>query len=163
MEKFVSKMIKSLSIGMNIAYQRISMDPMKFQCVTYFRQTLKLWLIIHIVSGFLIRLKYHKNNNYIKLVMLASVPFLLITLIVFGWISKLRNLPGKCLMCYDFCLLIFCIQFPLTLIYQNKILQNHPILCKVSGYMEITILLMSFLWLNVMCYDVWSTIRYDQT
>lgn len=90
--------------------------------------------------------------------MLASVPFLLITLIVYGCISELRNLPGKCLMCYVFCLLIFCIQFPLTLIYKDSIL-NYTIVCKLSGYTEMAILLMSFLWLNVMCYDVWSTIR----
>lgn len=94
--------------------------------------------------------------------MFASVPFLIITLIVYGWISELRNLPGKCLMCYLMCLLIFYIQYSLTLNIEMKLLVNYNSLCILSGYIELTTILMCFLWLNVMCYDVWFTIRKVQ-
>lgn len=51
--------------------------------------------------------------------MLISVPFLLVTLIVYSLIPELRNLHGKCLMCYVFGLTVIR-YFILTLFDESK-------------------------------------------
>lgn len=94
--------------------------------------------------------------------MLLSVPFLLITIFIYAWIPELRNLPGKCLMSYAASIMLLYLVYAFSKIYQDEMLENETdnrILCKTAGYLQFLSLMMCFMWLNVLCYDVWSTIR----
>lgn len=86
--------------------------------------------------------------------MLISVPFLLVTLLVYSLIPELRNLHGKCLMCYVFGLTVLYIW--LSLIQLEKI---HHQICTFAGFTVYISSLWCFAWLNVMCFDIWSVFR----
>jgi G protein-coupled receptor Mth (Methuselah protein) len=90
--------------------------------------------------------------------MLASVPFLVLTLLVYALIKELRSLHGKCLMSYCFGLILLYLSLSLT---QLQIESLHRIewLCKTTGYVTYASVLICFLWLNVMCHDIYSTFR----
>lgn len=88
--------------------------------------------------------------------MLISIPFLLITLLVYGWIKELRNLHGKCLMSYVWSLTI--LYLSLFLIRTESAVKVGW-LCQNIGYVTFVAILMCFFWLNVMCYDIWATFR----
>lgn len=91
-------------------------------------------------------------------VMLSSVPFLLATLLVYACIGELRTLHGKCLMCYLFGLICIYLSFPLIELNQNY-LSETAWLCTGAGYVAYISVLIAFFWLNVMCYDIYSTFR----
>lgn len=89
--------------------------------------------------------------------MLLSVPFLIITFLVYGLIPELRNLHGKNLMSYVVCL---------TLAYTSMAtIQMHTAYisttasCAWLGYVAYIGFVSSFFWLNVMCFDIWWTFR----
>lgn len=92
-------------------------------------------------------------------VMLASVPFLLITFCVYGAVRELRNLHGKCLMCYVFSLTILYLSIAIVQIWHSELL-DFSVLCTAFGYSFLMSLLMCFFWLNAMCFDIWSTFRW---
>jgi len=92
--------------------------------------------------------------------MLVSCPFLIATFIVYAANKELRNLHGKSLMCYSMCLTICFFCWALVIIFQPNLL-NIPDLCEASGYFIYFWLLTTFLWLNVMCYDIFSTFRRE--
>jgi hypothetical protein len=91
--------------------------------------------------------------------MLISIPFLIITFLVYALIPELRNLHGKCLMCYTVSLTI--LYAVLSLIQMDKehlILQTFP--CIASGYLLYFSVLLTFFWMNAMCYDIWKISRW---
>lgn len=89
--------------------------------------------------------------------MLFSLPFLLLTFFVYGFIPELRNLHGKSLMCYVFGLSVLYISLSFVQLHAGKAVD--PSACLVAGYMIYISVLLCFFWLNVMCYDIWSTFR----
>lgn len=89
--------------------------------------------------------------------MLMSVPFLVLTLLIYGFIKELRNLHGKCLMCYVFGLISLYLSFALIQLYHDEIMDTKY--CAWTGYIAYVSVLICFSWLNVMCYDIWSTFR----
>lgn len=91
--------------------------------------------------------------------MLSSIPFLMATFFIYGCTNELRNLHGKCLMCYVFGLILLYLSFSVNQLFHNEILQTKW-LCKTFGYLAYISILICFLWLNVMCYDIWSTFRF---
>lgn len=101
--------------------------------------------------------KYYFNY----LVMLASVPFLIITFCVYGAIRELRNLHGKCLMCYVSSLTLLYISIATIQIWHTELSEDHKTVCTILGYTSFTSILMCFFWLNTMCYDIWSTFRCE--
>lgn len=88
--------------------------------------------------------------------MLLSVPFLVITFFVYGFVPELQNLHGKSLMCYVFGLMVLFISLSVVQIAKDG-LSNEA--CKVVGYLIYSSVLLCFFWLNVMCYDIWSAFR----
>ncbi|CAG9805772.1 unnamed protein product [Chironomus riparius] len=87
--------------------------------------------------------------------MLISIPFLIITFLVYALIPELRNLHGKCLMCYTLSLTV--LYATLSIIQMDKthlILQTLP--CIASGYLLYLSILLTFFWMNAMCYDIWK-------
>lgn len=90
--------------------------------------------------------------------MIFSLPFLVITFCVYGFIPELRNLHGKSLMCYVFSLMTLYISLSVVQL-EKKIFSPENLPCILSGYIVYISVLMCFFWLNVMCYDIWSTFR----
>jgi len=103
----------------------------------------------------------HRNvyKFYLIAVMLMSVPFLILTFVVYAIFRELRNLHGKCLMCYLFGLITLYISFPLIHIAHED--GEHETLCKLNGYAAYISLMICFFWLNIMCYDIFSKFRYQ--
>lgn len=91
-------------------------------------------------------------------VMLISVPFLVITFLVYACISELRNLHGKALMCYLVGLIFLYLSFSLIQLNHEKI-REISWLCTSVGYIAFISVLVCFSWLNVMCYDIYFTFR----
>lgn len=89
--------------------------------------------------------------------MLISLPFLVLTFFVYGFIPELRNLHGKCLMSYIVALMIFFIG--LIVINWEKQFEAQDFWCKFFGFMVYIGVLLCFFWLNVMCYDIWSAFK----
>lgn len=82
-------------------------------------------------------------------VMLISVPFLMATFCVYLCIPDLRNLHGKCLMCYLFGLTCLFLSFPLIQLNHDSIQQTRW-LCEATGYAAYVSILVCFFFLNVM-------------
>ncbi|KAG5681355.1 hypothetical protein PVAND_010799 [Polypedilum vanderplanki] len=91
--------------------------------------------------------------------MIASIPFLVITFFVYACIKELRNSHGKSLMAYVFSLTLIYGILSLLSLYDRYFVENYNILCKMMGYTLMTATFMCFFWLNVMCYDIWSTFK----
>lgn len=90
--------------------------------------------------------------------MIFSLPFLFITFCVYGFIPELRNLHGKSLMCYVFSLSTLYIGLSVVQL-EGELFWAESIPCIFTGYMIYISVLLCFFWLNVMCYDIWSTFK----
>ncbi|KAL7037935.1 hypothetical protein ACKWTF_009403 [Chironomus riparius] len=84
-----------------------------------------------------------------------SIPFLIITFLIYASIPELRNLHGKCLMCYTFSLTVFYSLMLKLNIFKHLELRN-GIMTAVLIYFTI---FLSFFWVNIMCYDIWRIAR----
>ncbi|XP_038120388.1 G-protein coupled receptor Mth2 isoform X2 [Culex quinquefasciatus] len=82
---------------------------------------------------------------------IISIPFLLATLLIYACLPELRNIHGKSLICYVFSLT--CAY--LVILHLNMGWGFIP--CKVVGYLFYFWVLVSFFWLNVMCFDIFWT------
>lgn len=90
---------------------------------------------------------------FLCLGMLISVVFIIATLIVYGWIPKLRNLNGKCLMNY---LTMLAIGYALMAWTQtNSLYKDQALLCFSIGYTVYFTFCSAFSWLTVINYDFW--------
>uniref|UniRef100_A0A1L8DK28 Putative g protein-coupled receptor n=1 Tax=Nyssomyia neivai TaxID=330878 RepID=A0A1L8DK28_9DIPT len=87
--------------------------------------------------------------------MLLSVPFLVVTFLVYAIIPELRNLHGKCLMCY---VLGLTVGYTLLSLIHLEVPPSNFI-CTFMGFTAYFSFLVSFFWLNVMCIDIWWTFR----
>ncbi|XP_058464529.1 G-protein coupled receptor Mth2-like isoform X3 [Malaya genurostris] len=95
--------------------------------------------------------KSKELSIYSTVGIILSIPFLLATLIIYTCIPELRNIHGKSLICYI---------LALTFAYVMLLLINFQtsfIPCNVMGYMLYYSVLVSFFWLNVMCFDIFWT------
>ncbi|XP_055307987.1 G-protein coupled receptor Mth2-like [Sitodiplosis mosellana] len=82
-----------------------------------------------------------------------SVPFTMATFFVYILIPDLRNLHGKCLLCYLVSLVIF--QPLFGWIYINDDRYVKPLPCKLVGYTTYFASQSVFLWLSVISFDLW--------
>ncbi|KAG5681897.1 hypothetical protein PVAND_011303 [Polypedilum vanderplanki] len=90
--------------------------------------------------------------------MLISIPFLIITFCVYAFIPELRNLHGKCLMCYVFSLTTFYVALCIVQLDKDRVFPE-TFECAFLGYTIYISVFLCFFWLNVMCYDIWSTFK----
>lgn len=96
--------------------------------------------------------------------MLLSVPFMIITFCVYAFIRELRNLHGKCLMCYVASLTFLYVSMSVIKLKETALIQeDQKTACVILGYTSLTSMLMCFLWLNAMCFDIWTTFRHGMT
>lgn len=90
--------------------------------------------------------------------MIVSIPFLVVTLLVYALLKELRNLHGKCLMCYLVGLICFYLSFCLIHIVSDFLMEHHA-LCEGIGLVAYFSVFVCFFWLNTMCFDIYSTFR----
>lgn len=88
--------------------------------------------------------------------MLTSVFFIVATLLVYVYIPKLRNLNGRCLICYLAALAIGYSILSLLQIIEEYIVS--PI-CLLAAYVVYFALIAAFLWLNVLNFDQWQSFQ----
>lgn len=91
--------------------------------------------------------------------MLLSIPFIIATFLVYVSIPELRNLRGVCFLCYLVCLITLFI--PLSLVHLNGYSYVAPALCKSYASIIYFSFLSAALWLNVTCFDLWLSFRYE--
>ncbi|XP_046390262.1 probable G-protein coupled receptor Mth-like 3 [Ischnura elegans] len=86
--------------------------------------------------------------------MIISIIFLSISLFVHAYIRELRNLHGKCLMCHISSLLIAYVFLSTVQIFGNYFGEKF---CTAAGLIVYFSFLSTFLWLNIMCIDMYIT------
>lgn len=103
--------------------------------------------------------------TFLPIGMLISVPFLMTTFFVYLLIPELRNVHGKSLMSYVFGLtLAYTLLATVQLYTNNESCRNggecfNRTLCGTFGYIIYFSFMVSFFWLNVMCFDIFWTFR----
>lgn len=85
--------------------------------------------------------------------LLISCCFYAITLVVYVSIEKLRNLPGKILICLVSSLLLAYLGIALGQLMPTS--NNN--LCIISGFLVYFFLMAAFSWMNITCFDIWKT------
>lgn len=94
---------------------------------------------------------------YCHLGMLTSVPFIVATILVYILIPELHNLHGKCFLCYMICLMVGYIVQATTKLITYKHLDKTRF--TIFGYLIYISFISSFLWSNVISYDLWRSFR----
>jgi hypothetical protein len=126
--------------------------------MTHIRTTVKsVWHIQFVSISKMLRETFHLFFIIFS-VMLTSIPFLLMTFLIYSFIKELRNIHGKCLMCCISGLICFYLSQVMIQLNHETIF-NSEWLCKSSGYVAYISILICFFWLNVICFDIWSTFR----
>lgn len=92
--------------------------------------------------------------------MILSLPFMVITILIYMIIPELRNLHGKSLSCYLLGLVVgySCLGYILV---QNGIVPTDS-KCKALGYVSYFSFMASFFWLSVISFDLWWNFRGTQ-
>ncbi|EDV95981.1 GH15468 [Drosophila grimshawi] len=84
-----------------------------------------------------------------------SIIFLILTIIVYLSLSKLRNLHGYCFICY-----MICIALAFALLQVDSWGDDWTLAgCMVNGYVGYFAVMAGFLWLTVISYDLWTCFR----
>ncbi|XP_055298676.1 G-protein coupled receptor Mth2-like [Sitodiplosis mosellana] len=97
----------------------------------------------------------HPKEIILPKTMIISVIFLLATILVYSCLPELLNLLGKCLLCYLACLAV---SFAFTAyIYMDRDTPDTP--CVVVAYIIFFSCHSSFIWTNVLSFDLWSSFR----
>ncbi|KAL9901376.1 G-protein coupled receptor Mth2-like isoform 3-T3 [Glossina fuscipes fuscipes] len=92
-----------------------------------------------------------------NIAMAISVPFIILTILVYAFLPELRNLHGKCLISY---LTSLAIGYSLlcTVTLTHAIFP--PISCSLLGYSAYFFLMAVFFWLSIISYDLWQNFRF---
>ncbi|KAG8237623.1 hypothetical protein J437_LFUL017873 [Ladona fulva] len=88
--------------------------------------------------------------------MLVSIPFLVVTFLVYALIPRLRNLHGLCLMCHVSSLVTAYTFLAVVQLAGNKLGDR---ICIASAFIIEFSFLATFFWLNIMCFDICLTFR----
>lgn len=88
-----------------------------------------------------------------------SIPFLIVTFLIYATTPKLQNLHGMNLMSY---VAFLTLSFVFLAIINYGAISVEQLttgnICKAVGYTFYLCLMTSFFWMNVMSYDIWKTI-----
>lgn len=90
--------------------------------------------------------------------MIVSIVFLIVTFIIYALIPELRNLHGKCLMCYVVALALL-FGFLSTVQLDKSLFLIGSRNCTLVGYLLYFSVILSFTWLTIMCYDIFRTYK----
>ncbi|XP_068142230.1 uncharacterized protein [Drosophila tropicalis] len=97
-----------------------------------------------------------QSNIFAKIVIPISLVSFLITIAVYLYLPKLRNLHGKCFVCY---LISLFIGYSMLLLDIYKACINYLYLCYLTGYLGYFGILAAFFWLTVISLDLWNSFR----
>jgi G protein-coupled receptor Mth (Methuselah protein) len=86
--------------------------------------------------------------------LIISIPFLVATFLVYALIPELQNMFGKCLMLSVAGMIVYSIT--LSVVSLLPITNDG---CLVLGFITYFAIMLSFFWVNVMCFDIWLTFR----
>ncbi|KAL4103466.1 hypothetical protein QTP88_018843 [Uroleucon formosanum] len=90
---------------------------------------------------------------------MSSAVCLALTLLVYAKLSYLRNVHGYYFMCYISCLLIL---FICIIIHKYTLVDDiKSQFCIIKGYFTLFAYLTTFCWLNVISFDIYWTVRYN--
>jgi len=87
-------------------------------------------------------------------IMVASIPFIILTILVYGFVPKLRNLHGKCLIGY-----LFSLAFGYTLLAIINMNYFEPRECIYLAPLTYYFFVAAFFWLSVISFDLWHSFR----
>ncbi|XP_012265831.2 G-protein coupled receptor Mth2-like isoform X1 [Athalia rosae] len=93
----------------------------------------------------------YATANYVGAII--SVPFLIVTIVVYSVLKELRNIHGSTLRCYLFCLIATYITLAIDRILPPD--YSAGPFCLFVGFTIYISFLASFFWLNVMSVDIW--------
>ncbi|KAI8126117.1 G-protein coupled receptor Mth2 [Lucilia cuprina] len=97
------------------------------------------------------------KQRVISYAMAISVLFLIPTIVVYISLKELRgNLRGKLLICY---ILSLAIGYIIIALINISELQFDIYSCNILGYTCYFFLVAAFLWLNVLCFDIWKNFK----
>lgn len=91
------------------------------------------------------------NGLILSIGMIISMPFLLLTFLVYAILPE-SNLHRKALMNYVMTLFLAYVFLVTVQLYPGRF--EAPV-CEILGYLIIFFFLASFVWMNVMCLDMW--------
>ncbi|XP_068158102.1 G-protein coupled receptor Mth-like [Drosophila tropicalis] len=91
-----------------------------------------------------------------KIAIPISLLSFLITIGVYLYLPRLRNLHGKCFVCYMGSLFV---GYLMLLLEMYKSFLKYFYLCYITGYLGYFSILAAFFWLSVMSLDLWSSFR----
>uniref|UniRef100_T1PGE5 Methuselah n=1 Tax=Musca domestica TaxID=7370 RepID=T1PGE5_MUSDO len=91
-----------------------------------------------------------------NIAMAVSVPFIILTIIVYVFIPELRNLHGKCLISY-LCPLAVGYSILSTISLSEVVFPN--LVCSCLGYVAYFCFMSAFFWLSVISFDLWQNFR----
>ncbi|XP_037708315.1 probable G-protein coupled receptor Mth-like 3 isoform X1 [Drosophila subpulchrella] len=141
----------SASNGSLIIHNTSKMYAINQYCVERVRPNQKLYTFLcfdtKVVGNDRIRFKMYPIG------LLISCCFYALTLIVYISIAKLRNLPGKILICLVSSLFLAYLGIALG---QLKPTSNDDI-CFFSGFFVYFCLMAAFSWMNITSFDIWKT------
>ncbi|XP_031635605.1 G-protein coupled receptor Mth2-like [Contarinia nasturtii] len=95
----------------------------------------------------------HPRFSILPYTMMTSVVFLIITIFLHVYVLELRNLFSKSFICYLISLIMFFVVF--ALVQWNGANYVEPYIRKISATIIYFSFLSTFLWLNVISFDIW--------
>lgn len=91
--------------------------------------------------------------QYTKWPKILSCIFLVLTIIIYIFLKQTKKLFGKILI--NYCVGTLCLYSLLT--YAQFDLQPNDFSCQIVGFMLVFFATVTYVWLNVMCWDIWFT------
>ncbi|XP_069704986.1 G-protein coupled receptor Mth2-like [Periplaneta americana] len=88
--------------------------------------------------------------------LLISVPFLIVTMLVYCLIPELRDLHGKALSCHVMCLAVAYVFLATVQLVGDTLQQD---LCVSVAFVIHFSFVACFFWLNVLCFDTWWNVK----
>uniref|UniRef100_A0A2M4CFX2 Putative g-protein coupled receptor mth2 n=1 Tax=Anopheles darlingi TaxID=43151 RepID=A0A2M4CFX2_ANODA len=105
-------------------------------------------------AGFCELIDINEAHRWYSVGILVSIPFLLVTFIVYALLPEMQNVPGKSLMCYVAALTT---TYILLALMRWGVYDLLSATCYTTGYIVYFTLLAGFFWLNVMSFDIYWT------
>lgn len=101
----------------------------------------------------------HLKSGIIPIIPIIPALLLIITILVYSCIPKLRSLQGKCMICYLIVLATSCALFAYLSINDQYYGGIHSAnTCRLIAFILLMSLLSTFLWLNVLNFNLWLSI-----
>lgn len=90
--------------------------------------------------------------------MLLSLPFFIGTIVIYASYDALRNIYGKCILCYSIGLMIAFVSLLITKFMDNSA-SDEPYVCKIFGYILYISFTFAFFWLSIIGFHIWRVTR----